>query len=796
MSRYSDTVHVFELSSWQTRRVMTIRRVQVGYRRLLVAAAAIGLSASASVSAQSDTPLAESGAVVGSARPALPGPANPPGRQTPIRSSSRPRVGLVLSGGGARGGAHLGVIRALEDLRIPIDVIAGTSIGAAIGGLYASGMSSSDLDDFLNSIDWDAAFLNVTPRQLRSFRRKRDDDLFLVSQRPGLNDGEFSLPQGVVQGQVIDTIMARVTLPSAGIRDFDNLPIPFRAVAGDLETGDSVILGSGELGRAIRASMTVPAALAPIEIDGRLLVDGGISMNLPVEVAQAMGAEIIIAVDISDELSSRDELRSVVDVTSQLSSLLTRQGTVLQLEKLSAEDVVLRPDFDDEQSSIDFSRITATIGTGYAAAMNQRAVLDNLSLPEAEYRAHLQARSLQPEIEPPTIDFLRIVNDSPLADSVIEARLKEIEIGLPLDVDGLETSLNRLYGLDLYQNVRYRIVEEADQSGLELETIERGWGPNYLQLGVQYSSASDQDARFGLAASYLRTAINRLNGEVRATIGLGDEPAVLMDLYQPLGTDALFFVSPSLRLNSPRLNVFSGETLISEVRLRELVFELGAGRELMDWGEVRAGFRTGYGDAELHVGDPASVPYDDFRSGELFVKFSVDTLDDIAFPRSGLLSTVEWRGSRTGLLAADDRFDQVLASAAYAKSWGRHTMLTTARYDTTISGDASLYRIFRAGGLLDISGLNINQLSGQHVARVGASWYRRIGDLALFPAFAGVSVEVGNAWDARSDISLSDSMVGGSLWAGVDTPIGPIYLAWGMAEGGQDSFYVFVGRVF
>ena len=207
--------------------------------------------------------------------------------------AARPRIGLVLSGGGARGGAELGIIKALEELHVPVDVVAGTSIGAAIGGLYASGMSVLEIEEFVRGIDWDAAFLNQTPRRLESFRRKREDDLFLLQTRPGLDEEGFALPIGVVQGQVIDTIMARVTLPVAHVRDFDELAIPFRAVAGDLETGEAVILGDGNLARAIRASMAVPAVLTPVEIDGRLLVDGGIALNLPVGVAKSMGAERI-----------------------------------------------------------------------------------------------------------------------------------------------------------------------------------------------------------------------------------------------------------------------------------------------------------------------------------------------------------------------------------------------------------------------------------------------------------------------------------------------------------------------
>lgn len=755
------------------------RSVSIGALSGFLAAASLGALAQDDAGAQADQ----------GPQSAQPSAAGPSGRE-------RPRVGLVLSGGGARGGAHLGVIEALEELRVPIDLIAGTSIGAAVGGLYASGMTSGELEDFLEGIDWDAAFRNSTPRRLRSFRRKRDDDLFLVEQKPGLNHGEFELPTGVVQGQVIDTIMSRVTLPVAGLDRFDDLAIPFRAVAGDLATGEAVVLDSGDLGQALRASMTVPAALAPVALNDRLLVDGGIAMNLPVEIAKEMGADVIIAVDISENLSTREELNSVVDVTQQLTTMLTRAGTAEQLELLTDRDVLLRPDFSEKFSSVSFGRITETIPSGFDVVMQQRDRFESLRLSEEEYAAYRRGLADPRDTVLPTIDFVRINNTSPIADSVIEDRVSDIEIGQPLDVDDLERALNKVYGLELYQNVRYQIVEDDGQTGLEMDLEERSWGPNYLQLGVQYSSSSDEDAVFGLAASYLRTAVNAHGGEWRATFFVGDEPAFLIDVYQPLARKALFFVAPSIDIESSLLNIFEGDDLVTEAQLRQGTFEISAGRELESFGEIRLGLRSGDGETRLRVGDPSYLPADDFRRGEIFARFSADTLDDISFPTSGVLATAEWRGSRASALSADVDFDQLLVNTAYAKTWGRHTLLSTFRYDATVSGTAPVNSLFAIGGFLDLSGLNHNQLTGQNVARIGASYYRRIGDLALFPAFAGVSMEFGNAWDRRSAISSSSAVVGGSLWAGVDTPVGPIYVSYGLSEGGHNAFYVFLGRVF
>jgi NTE family protein len=654
----------------------------------------------------------------------------------------------------------------------------------------------ADVEEFLASIDWNAAFGNVTPRRLRSFRRKRDDDLYLVRQKPGLNDGELQLPVGLVQGQVIDMIMSRVVFPVAHVEDFDDLAIPFRAVAGDLATGEAVVLGSGDLSRAVRASMAVPAALSPLVMEERLLVDGGIVMNLPVEVAKGMGADVVIAVDITDRLATRDEIGSIVQVTEQLTNLLTRRGTERQMALLTERDVFLNPQIPDELSSMRFARIAETIPYGYEAVMQQRERFAPYALDEQEYAAYKAARPDPRVTELPRIDFVRIENDSPVADSVIEARLAHIVIGEPLDFDTLDRALNTVYGLDFYQNVRYQLVEDGDTTGLEVSLTERSWGPNYLQLGVEYSSASGQDALFGLAASYLRTEINERGAEWRGTFFVGDEPGFITDMYLPLGPKALYFVAPELDFETELLNVYDAGTLISEVRERQGLFEIAGGRELLSWGEVRVGLRTGAGDYELRVGEPSVVPADSFRRGELFTRFSADTLDSITFPRSGVFASAEWLTSNTDWLAADADFDQLLLRTTFAKTWGRHTFLSTMRYDATISGEAPLSNIYRFGGMFDLSGFAKGQLTGQHVTRLGTGYYRRIGDLALFPAFAGISVEVGNVWEERSGISLDGSIWGGSLWAGVDTPVGPIYMGYGVAEGGHDAFYVVLGRVF
>jgi NTE family protein len=509
-----------------------------------------------------------------------------------------------------------------------------------------------------------------------------------------------------------------------------------------------------------------------------------------------MGADRIIAVDISSPLLERETLRSVLDVTNQLTNLLTRQGLQQQRNLLGEQDILLTPVFQEDLSSVTFGRIKDSIQAGYDIVMRNRELFEPLSLGETDYAAHV-AGLVDPRMqELPVVDFVHLENRSEIADSVVQTRLRDIEVGQPLDLDAVEQAMNKVYGLEYYQNVRYGLVTENGSTGLEVELDPRSWGPNYLQLGMEYSSASDADALFGLAASYLATAINELGGEWRATFYIGDEPGLVADLYQPFGDEGLYFIAPTLDFGSDIFSVYDGDQLLTEARVRESRGDFGFGRELPSWGEVRVGMRFADGEVEVHVGDPTLVPDEDYQRRDVFARFAVDTMDSVAFPRAGVLASVEWRGSNHDSVSQDVDFDQLLLSAAVAKTWGRHTVLSTLRYDATISGQAPLNGLFRLGGFFDLSGLNKNQLSGQHAMRIGGSYYRRIGDLALFPAFAGVSVELGNVWNQRSAISFGDTIFGGSFWAGISTPVGPVYVGIGRAEGGESAFYVTLGRIF
>ena len=711
---------------------------------------------------------------------------------------SRPKIGLVLSGGGARGAAHIGVIKELEEMRIPIDYIGGTSMGAIVGGLYASGMSSDELKKTVTAVDWEDAFSDLIPRKDRSFRRKTDDYTYLVKSKPGLSDSlEIKLPPGFLQGQKLDILFKRLALPVSMINDFDHFSIPFRAVATDIVTGEPVILDSGDLAQAMRASMSIPSIFSPVTIDGKMLVDGGVSKNLPIDVVRNMGADIIIAVDISTPLAGPEKLKSSLQITLQLTGILTRRNTEEQIATLTEKDVFIVPDLADISSS-SFDRADNAITIGYKAAEDKKPELTGLVLSQSDYDAYLAARNLNKtnrEPAPPVIDFVKLDNRSRVSDKMILARL-QVETGQPLDVEKLEKDIGVIYGLELFENITYEIVSENEMTGLVLHVRERAWGPNYIQAGLALSGNQDGDNFYNLGLAYTRTAINRLNGEFRTAVQVGSAPLIYAEIYQPFDFDSQYFIQPRLFWGKKNVNIFSpaGERL-AEYNIARYGAALAFGRELGTWGEARIGIRRMQGEAEVKTGAAAIWPDYNYDSGELYLRLTVDKLDNTNFPRSGFFSFVEYLTSQEDI-GADSSFDQVLFSAIMTKSWNRNTLLGGARFYSTLDSDAPLQNLFQLGGLLNLSGYLDDELSGQHLGLLRMAYMRRIVDFNLLPTYLGASLEFGNVWQNKSDIDFDTLITAGSLFLGVDTPLGPIYLGYGLAEGNKNSFYFYLGRLF
>lgn len=703
----------------------------------------------------------------------------------------RPRVGLVLGGGGARGAAHIGVLKELERQRIPIDAIAGTSMGAIVGGLYASGMTPAELETLVNSIDWADAFVDSPDRESLSYRRKQDDAAYPVRLELGLSDGDLLIPKGLIQGQRLQVIL-REQLLDIRTEDFDELPTSFRAVASDIATGEAYVMSKGDLALALRASMSAPGIFAPVTVDGRTLVDGGLVGNLPIDVMQQMDVDVIIAVDVEFPLYQPEELQSALGIAEQMLTILIRKETQRQVAALDENDVLIRPTLG-QYPSTNFAQIAEVIEPGMLATAAESGRLEYLALSREEYNQFLTARTAT-RTAADTVDFVRIVDRGPLSADAIAARLST-RAGDELDLDVLADDVARLYGLNYYEHVGYRLVKENGRTGVEFNTRAKSWGPNFLRFGLSLEDDLEGSTAFNVSARLTATGMNSLGAEWRNDLALGTNPKFESEFYQPLDFDSRYFVAPRLRLEQSNFNAFSGDDAVARFRVSEMEAGFDFGRSLGQWGEWRTGIFRGQGNARVRIGDVA-IPDIDFDRGGVVARFAVDTLDNARIARDGVLANIEWLMSRPGF-GADFSYDTLSANVEKVWSWGEgesHTMALAMEYATTAQSDDLVQDFFQLGGFLRLSGLAVGEISGPHTALARAVYYRRVGGTPVTPFYVGGSLETGNAWQDRADMSFDSLLVNGSLFAALDTFLGPLFLAAGFSDEGDSSFYLFFGN--
>ena len=702
----------------------------------------------------------------------------------------RPKIGLALGGGGARGGAHIGVIRMLEELNIPVDYIAGTSMGSIVGGMMAVGMTSYEMEDVITNIDWNELFKDDSEREDLPYQRKRDDDLGLFGPKLGIGEDSTLLPQGFVSGQKILVLFEKVTTERVQPQNFDELPIPFRAVAADISTGDAVVINHSDLALAMRASMSVPAVFNPVPYGERLLVDGGIVNNLPIDVVRDMGAELVIAVDVGSPLLKNKKLSNALAITNQLSTIMVQKNTQLQIATLTASDVLISPPLGDEVGSADFEKLGEAAKIGYAAAQKLRSQLAALGITPAAYQAHRQ------EIDscvngPPVIEFVRIENRTRFADYVIEDQLR-VETGKPLDYGALDHDIKQIYGLGFLEMVRYEIVKEKGQTGIVVHAYQDSRGTQFIETGLDLV-AGENGSSFNIRAGYLKTDVGKLGGEFRATVEVGEQYGIYSELYQPLDRQRRWIVLPAIEWSHFEINQFDEDgDKIRQYGVDRGGAILGLGYEFGRSGILSAGLRKYGGKVKVNIGDPE--PSYDYDGGEYIVDLTLDRMDDRYFPGRGWYSQGQYSDSRESL-GADVEFQQLSTQNYYAHTWNRHALIGGLVYNITLDNNAPVYALFRAGGLFNMSGFETFRLSGQNYGLALASYRFSVKQSGFMPAYAGFSVEYGNVSDNHTDM-FSDGIWNGSVYFGYNSPLGPLYAGIGWSENNSVLFFLRLGRLF
>lgn len=710
-----------------------------------------------------------------------------------VEAAERPRIGLVLSGGGARGIAHIGVIKVLEELRIPIDMIAGTSMGAIVGGAYAAGVSVDEMERLIGDLDWADLFRDTPAREHFSNRRKRDERANLIGS-VGLRGTDVLLPEGAISGQKLDLFLRDLVARAESAENFDRLPIPFRAIATDLLTGVPMVFDDGPLETALRASMSIPGLIAPIEARDTLLVDGGLVRNLPVDIVRDMGADIVIAVNLGTPLLEREQLQSALGVTVQMIAILTEQNVQRSLAELEATDVLILPQLG-EITAADFERGDEAIAIGIEAALERSEQLVALALPADDYsswQARLQRDPLDPTAEL-VIDEIRIEGMQRTNPATLQSLL-ETRAGEPLDTDRLATDLDRVFGRGDFDRVNYRLLEEDDRQILVIDVTERSWGPNYLRFGLGADLDFQGGNEFRLAFSYLRTWINPLGAEWQTDLLLGETRGISSEFHQPLDVTQRWFVAPYAGYRERNLALFEGDRQIADYEINTTRFGVDLGLNRSDHSEWRFGAELRHRDTTRRVG-VASPSEGAGWQGGVSVRYVQDRLDNLGFPGTGdfLAARAEfWHPFDS------DQERYALAAVDWRQAWrfDKHRLQTRLQLGTRLDGELPLADQFALGGFRQLSGLRAGQLRGQYQALGQLAYYRpvgRFGGAFGGDVFAGGSVELGNVWQRSSAIGFDDLTIAASVFLGLDSFLGPLYFGYGRTDGGDNSFYLLLG---
>ena len=514
-------------------------------------------------------------------------------------AQERQKIGVAFGGGSAKGIAHVGVIRWFEEHRIPIDVAAGTSMGGLIGGCCATGMSAAELDQMLSTMNWDELF-GSSNFAFKNIRRKTDARAYPSRLEFGLRK-RLSPPTSLNTGEQVDLLIARVTAPYYGIATFDELPTPFRAVAVDLLSATQVVLDRGSIASAMRATMSLPLIFPPVEVDGKILVDGGAMNNVPADVTRRMGADVVIAINVGDLSDPKEVSQTLFGLAGGTLSAMMRASTK---EGLATADIVLDvPLVEKGYKSLDWRRSKELIEEGYKAAEAIKDQLLKYAVSEGEYQKWVERRNGARRTTVPAPAFVQFEGVVKSDEQRMEATLAQ-HVGRPLDIPSLELDLTELGGLDRYETVGWRLVSnQAGEVGLLVRARQKPNAPPFLMLGFTLENTTSDSFGVSLSARYLNFDIPFSGAELRVDGTIGSNPFLGMEWYQPLGKTPLFF-APYGGVTKLTYNFVEDDAVVA--RYDQGIMEAGVrvGVNLGAFSDIRLGAYIGRLDATVEVGDP------------------------------------------------------------------------------------------------------------------------------------------------------------------------------------------------
>lgn len=718
-----------------------------------------------------------------------------PGRaDESLAATERPCIGLALGGGGALGLSHVGVIQALEEMRIPVDRIAGTSMGAIVGGMYASGLTPDEMERAMVEMDWWRVMKDRTSRLDMMYRRKRDDQRYLMDLEIGFRGAKLALPHGLAAGQKFNNAIQTLTVNAAGITDFDQLRIPFRATGTDLQTGELVVLSRGNLGNAMRASMAVPGAFTPVGIDGKILVDGGLVANLPVDVARGMGSDVVIAVDVGLRKWVGERGKNFDTVSAIISRTYDIMRRPDQDRAGKRADVLLAPDVIGFSAS-EFHRASDIIACGRAAVAGMSNQLARYSLPEKEWREYL-ARRGKTTLRPLVLKQITIEGNHRVSDRRILCWI-ETPTNQPVRLDEIERDASRIHGLGEFENVTYELDPRDDGYDLRLHVNEKQWGPGYLRAGLRLESDGDNNANWGMLFNLTRRQLNELGGELDVNLAVGTDRGASVEWFQPLVSDITLFVAPFVGASTTRIGLYEEGNRVAEYLREELGGALDLGSQFFDLGEFRAGLYYGNTTMDRDTG-AETLPNADDRIAAWTSRLVFDRLDDAVFPTVGYLLDLRGFFAEEGL-GSDLSFSRMYADGALVKTFSGHTVVLRGLGGTSFETEVPVYDQFTLGGFSTLPGVGIGELRGPYCALGSLTYRYQIAQLSPSLGdglYAIVKGAMGSVWSDEEDLESEDWVSGMGLGVGADTLFGPVVLGIGLAESRALTYYMSLGTLF
>ncbi|EAS66774.1 patatin-like phospholipase family protein [Photobacterium angustum] len=724
---------------------------------------------------------------------------------------NRERIGLVLSGGGAKGAAHIGVLEVLEENRIPVDIVTGTSMGAYVGGMYAMGLSAKEVKRRTFGVKWEEGYLDRASRNDLTLRRKQQNDRYQLHTDIGLDiNGEFKSRSGAFQGQGFAKILRDVTDNLPSLKSFDQLAIPYRSVATDIAKVKPVIISSGHLATAMQASMTVPGALKPVHLKGKLLVDGGVVNNMPVNVAKVLGADAIIAVDLRDNLMPSKDLDSALNIVAQLTTYMTNASADLQKSLMEEDDVYLQPDVSF-MTAADFDQMKKAYLAGRKVATASLPKLLRYQLSEHDYRAYIkekQSRRSQLSVASAYyIDKIKIKNNTRLPEKTLLSQL-DLKTGRVISNEELEQAVKRLQSEDVYGRITYQIKQENGENVLDMDINEKSWGPGYLNFTLAFEDDFVNRSNFSFGAQYLYTDLTDKGGEWLTEFSLGSWKNINTEFYFPLDYKQQFFTEVGAAASN-EVRKFKRESQILdsdkteeryniETEYRHVSGYAAVGWNLKSSAEATLGYNVQKGSITV-----LSTRYkEDYLLHGPYINLTYDDLDSFYFPSKGIYANARLGYNQT--TSEFRNYDEVNGetisynfSIKKPFTYDRHTLVLNAK--TAGSDSDEMLPVFAQdlGGLFNLSGYHRYELNGRYSA-FGSIIYRyrvldnNFGAFKL-PVYLGGSIEHGGVWNKSSDVSWGSAITAGSVYVAVDSIIGPVYLSYGLAEDGNDSFYLSLG---